>query len=118
MAVCSMQNQEGCVDEGSHASSGECKMLSRVSRSTKFANSVSVWLTVARALRMKKSAPDDYERLCGLEHHLEARKSCQVMQRNKEKVVPVVKELMPEEDISQAEILRCCGILGRHSPNS
>ena len=100
-----------------HVESGECALIAGLAardpkNALKIGNSVSHWLTVFRALRLKRAAPKAYERLSGLEHHCEDMRDSHVTQTYKQKVVPAIRALLGhEEDWSQEDILRCCGYL-------
>ncbi len=115
MAVCGSDRAATCKEEATatmaHVDGGECEILAKISGNTKYANSVSQWLTVFRALRLKRTLRAAFDQLWKLEHHSEERKDCELMQQNKEKVAPVVRELLADSDVSATDILRCCGSL-------
>ena len=100
-----------------HVESGECALIAAVAsrdpkNALKIGNSVSQWLAVFRALRLKRAAPRAHESLLELEHHCEDTRDSDATQTYKQKVVPAVRALLGhEEDWSQEEILRCCGYL-------
>ena len=100
----------------SHIDSGECALIAALTSSDpknalKIGNSVSQWLAVLRALRLKSAAPKAYERLLELEHHCKDIRDSEVERTYKQKVVPAIKALLGHKDWSQEEILRCCGYL-------
>jgi hypothetical protein len=92
------------VDNRWH-SDRECAMMSKISQNTRYSNSVSHWLTAARTLAIETTSPLDFSHLIGLENHLDRRKECEVMRRNKDKVVPPIKEMFGEDVGQKAECL-------------
>ena len=107
LAVCS--SRECCDLESSDHAGLECGLVAGISPGTKTVNSVSYWLTVFRALLLKTRDRKRWESLNLLEAHFEDRKSSEVALQNKEKVVPVLRELLPET--TGTEVLQICGIL-------
>ena len=100
-----------------HVKSGECALIaaaaaagSKDAKDAKLGNLVSHWLAVLRALTLKRSAPEDYQRFMELEHHVEDIRESVVIQSYKQKVVGPLQALLGQ-DWSEGEIIRCCGRL-------
>jgi len=90
----------------------ECALVKKVKD-----KSFDQWLTVLRVLRLRKSKSELWKRFNILEDHLEDRKECPIMKRNKSAVWNVLHHYLPElvEGLSCEDVMKICGILDANS---
>ena len=108
LKICS----EKCQKRHQRHDAEECSLVKKVKD-----KSFDQWLTVLRVLRLRKSNSDLWTRFNILEDHLEDRKECPIMKRNKSACWNVLQHYLPEyvEGLSVEDIMKICGILDANS---
>lgn len=93
--------------------SQECNLVKRVADK----RCPERWLTVLRVLRIRKQHPESWQKFLQLEHHLEDRRNCPLMEINKTDVWDILRHYLPEltDGLQIEDILKICGILDSNS---
>ena len=99
---------EKCQNKLKRHSENECLLVKDIQD-----KNPNQWLTVLRVLNLRKSKPEAWNKFLILEDHIENRKNCPIMKRNKSSVWNILKTFVPElvEDLTYEDIMKICGIL-------